>query len=162
MEDKDMTYTNKEATPNGVGVTDELGVNMLKKQLLNFYAERDAFVQGKEQATKNLENFEKQWNIDKRLYELQMENWGLLDEKKTHKIHLIDEYWELAKEQFYYSKVRPDTFQSEKLIEGYKDEIITADKRLQSIAEEILNIKKQLIDLGESLPEDPKEVPDNE
>jgi len=148
-----MEYKNKEGTSNNVGVTDDIGVDMLKKQVLNLYAEETAFQGGLEAAEKNLENFSKQWAIDKRLYELQLDNWGLLDEHRTHKLHMVDEYWELSKEQFYYNKVRPDTFQSEKLIEGYIDEIKTSNERLSAIAEELINVKKQLSDLGEDIPE---------
>lgn len=152
--DNKIKYENKNKTPNEVGITDEIGVDLIKDQLLSLYDERKAFEDGLDTAEKNLENFEKQWNIDKRLYELQMENWGLIEDKKTHKIHLIDEYWDLSKEQFYYGKVRPDTFQSEKMIESFNKEIETAKERLAGIADEIINIKKQLKDLNEDIPED--------
>ena len=155
---EDMKYENKNGTPNEVGVTDELGVEMIKQQLLNLYAEQKAFEEGLETAVANLENFEKQWKIDKELYDLQMEHFGLNEDKYTHKVHFVPKYWELLKEQFYYSKVRPETFQSEKMIESYKSEIEVSEKRLVSLAEEILTVSKQLRDLGEEVPQrDPVE-----
>ena len=155
MTEDNISFENKDKTSNNVAITDELGVDMIKGQLVSLYEERSAFEKGLDHAEKNLKNFTDQWAIDSRLYQLQLDNWGLKDEHKTHKIHDSEEYWELAKQQFFNSKVRPDTMSSEQMITGYNDEIETSTKRLTSIAEEILVIKKQLKDLGEELPEDP-------
>jgi len=152
-----MSFENEQGTSNNVDISEELSVDMVKGQVINFYDEKKAFEMGLEQAEKNLENFEKQWLIDKRLYELQLENWGLKEGHKTHKIHDVQEYWDLSKEQFIFGKVRPDTFQAERMIESYKDEIKNAKARIVSIDEELEILKAQLIEVGEEMPPNPNE-----
>jgi len=144
-------YVNEAGTSNEVGVTDEIGKDLIKNQLLSLYAEEEAFVKARENALEGLENYEKQWLIDKELLELQLNNFGMLDSAKTHIVHTIPRFWELQKEQFGY-KVRQETFQAEQTIKSFEREVETADKQLERIRKSIADKVKELEDLGMEIP----------
>ena len=144
-------YKNSKGTSNDVGILDDVGIDMVKNQLLSLYAEEDAFVQMEATAKESSENYKKQWVIDERLLTLQLENFGMIESAKTHKVHEIQEFWDLQKEQFSF-KVRHETFNAEQQLAGYIREIESSAKNLVTITKEIANKTEQLKALGEEIP----------
>lgn len=151
MKDKmdiETGYVNEAGTSNEVGVTDDIGVNILKRQEKSLLDEKKAYEEGLESAEKGLDNYERQWVIDKRLMELQLENFGMLESSYSHKIHTLPEYWELEKQKYSY-KVREETFVAEKHIDSYKEQIAKSKERLVKIDEELKAVRKQIEEVSD-------------
>lgn len=140
MDEKNLavteTFVNDEKGSNEVGVKDDIGLDMIKRQLGALLVEEEAFVEALEQGEKSYENYQKQWDIDKRLFELQLEHFGLEEKNYTHKLHSVPEYWDLEKTKFEY-KVKQETFSAEQRLKQYEEEQTNALKRLNLIREEI-------------------------
>ena len=149
--EESIVYENKTSTPNEVGVMDDIGISMIKKQVENMYAEEDAFTKGLDNAEKTLDNYLKQWLIDSELAELQIDNFGLIEDKITYKVHLLPRFWELQKEQFAF-KYRAEKFQAEQYIESLEKEVSVAKDRLKVMAEGIAEKIDTLTKLGEEIP----------
>lgn len=152
-------YENKEGTSNEIGVLDDIGIDMLKNQVVSLYAEEVAFELGLQNAVEGKENYEVQWKIDEELLDMQYNNFGMLKESYTHVIHTMPRFWDLQKEQFSY-KVRQDKVLAESQLQGYDKEIEAATNQLEHIRGKIADLTKQLNDLNEPVPE--KEVKKND
>jgi len=146
-----QAYVNQEGTSNELAIKDEIGIDMLKNQLVSLYAEERAFEIGLKNAEEGLENYSTQWKVDEELLDMQLDNFGMLDSAKTHKIHEMPRFWELQKEQFGY-KVRHEKVSAEGQIIGYNKEIEVASTKLTGIAADILLKIKELTDIGQEIP----------
>lgn len=144
----------KEVTENEVGVTDDIGVDILTQQVINLYEEQEAFRIGKETAIKNKENYSIQWDIDKQLQELQLEHFGMTEEGKTHKIHNVPEFWDLQKRKFEF-EVRMERVKAESDIQGFEAEEKRADDRIIIIKDQLVKKVTKLKELGVEIPINP-------
>ena len=144
-------YVNNTESSNDVGVTDTIGKDIIKNQLLSLYAEEEAFIKAEKNAVEGLENYMQQWDIDKELLNLQLDNFGMLDSAKTHLVHEIPRFWELQKEQFRF-KVRQETFQAEQTIKGFEKELDTAKKQLDRLKVAIEEKISEMKELGMDIP----------
>jgi hypothetical protein len=131
-----VSYQNDAGTDNEVSVMDDIGIGMVKQQLGALLIEEEVFVEAIDVSKSNYDNYNNQWVIDKRLFELQLEHFGLQEQHYTHNLHLVPEYWDLEKEKFMY-KVRQETFSAEKRLKQYEEELANAINRLAIIREEI-------------------------
>ncbi len=151
-----MVESTKEQVNGEVGVTDSMGVDIITQQIINLYEEQEAFRLGKINAIKNKENYSIQWDIDKKLQELQLKHFGMLESGKTHKIHEVEEFWDLQKQKFEF-EVRMERVKAESDIKGFDAEIKRAEERLIITAEQLAKKISKLEEMGEKIPINPYE-----
>ena len=144
----------KTEVKNEVGVTDAIGVDIIVQQVINLYEEQEAFRIGKDTAVKNKENYSIQWDIDRKLQELQLEHFGMADEGRTHKIHFVEEFWVLQKKKFEF-EVRMEKAKAESELLGFDAEIKRADERAIIIKEQLEQKIVKLKELGAEIPVNP-------
>jgi DNA repair ATPase RecN len=135
---------NEIANPNvdsSIGIQDELGKEALEQQKVALERELKVFTENKEGLIKGKENYLKQWEVDKRLLELQLEGDNIRPLEPKTKLETMDEYFELVKQMIAF-KLRFDTFQAEQQIEGY-------DKQIEAMEEQIKSAEAELKKLAE-------------
>ena len=146
MEEKVLetkSFVNNDGTDNHVGESDELAIEMLQNQKTNYEQELEAYEENVKQIQKDIDNFKVQWDIDKELYQIQLDNFGVKDEHKTHLAHDLPRFWELQKKKFEF-QVREDTFRSERVLEGKEFEMSKAKERIATIKEQLAEVNKKL------------------
>jgi len=148
MVDNFENGNNIEGTPNTIGELDEVGLDMLKEQVLALESEEKAYIDNLEEAKKTYDNYNAQWEVDKRLHELQLENHGLDPSKYSHKVHFIPEFWELQKKKYEYV-VREDTFRAEQFLSKQLDLIAEGRKQLEIVQKNLADVRKQLEEADE-------------
>ena len=148
---ENMKFENENKTPNEVGVSDEIGIDMLKEQHNSLLAEKDAFESSLTGLHLDLDNYTVQWDIDLELMELELDNFGVKDEHKTFKVQELDRFWELKKEQYKY-KVREERARAENHIAGLKQSIENTQERVMIIIEQLEKIESQLKEAGVEIP----------
>ena len=146
-------FKNELNTPNEVGVMDDIGVDMVKRNLGAVLDERKAYEEAVVVAQKNYDNYKEQWDIDKRLFELELENWGKIDDKYTHKIELVPEFWELQKKKKEFA-IRQETYSAEKRMQGFLDDVKNSQERLELLNEQVVKLTEQLEEAGEEVDYD--------
>ncbi len=129
-------FKNNNGTDNHIGVVDEIGKEMLKE-------EREAYEEAFKNVEKDIENYEKQWKIDRELMQLQYDNFGMDEKKYTHKIHFVPRYWELEKEKFSY-QIKMEEFKAEKFLEQKNIELEKAVERIAIIDKQLEEVEKRL------------------
>lgn len=134
---------NEIANPNvesNVGIQDELGQLSIQQTIDNLNKEVQVFEENKESMIKGKENYLKQWAIDKRLLELQIEGDNIRPLDPKTKLEASDEYWSLVKEKIAF-KLRFDEYQANQQLEGY-------DKQIETFQEQIDSAKAKLKEMG--------------
>jgi len=128
-------FKNELNTPNEVGIMDDMGIDMVKRNLGAVLDEQKAYAEAVEVAQKNYDNYKKQWDIDKRLFELELENWGKIEGEATHKIELVPEFWELQKKKKEFA-IRQETFSAEQRMKGFLEDVKNSQERLELLNEQ--------------------------
>ena len=144
-------FKNELETPNEVGVCDDIGIDMIKRNLGAVLDEQDAYAEAVEVAMKSYENYKVQWDVDNRLFQLELENFGKIDaDKCTHKIELVPEFWELQlkKKEF---AVRQETYSAEKRMAGLLEDVANSQERLESLNEQAVKLTASLKEAGEEV-----------
>lgn len=141
----DEKFVNKEGTDNHVGEKDEMGLEILQVQKEKYEEEMAAYEEAVENYEKNIANYSEQWEVDKALMQKQLDHFGMIPEKVTHKIHLDPEYWELEKKKYGF-RVRQETFQAEQYLKKQEQEMENAKKRIEIIKEELAKVLEQMGD----------------
>lgn len=136
-------FINNANTDNHIGITDDIGVEMLEAQKQKYEDELKSYEEAVIEIVKDIKNYDDQWQIDKRLMELQSENFGLSEEKFSHKIHFLPEYWNLEQEKYAYV-VRQETHKAE----GY---LTQKNLEKDGAEERIIIIKKNLKEVNDKL-----------
>jgi len=126
-----------------VGVKDDKGVEILKRQLNGLTKEKEAYEKAIIDTEKSISNYEEQWLIDKRLLELQLEHFGMVDEKVTHKIQLVPEFWSLEKKKFEY-RIREEHARADSYLTTHYEDLRLSKERLEKCTSEIERITKEL------------------
>ena len=153
-QEESKEYKNQAGTDNEVGITDEIGIGMLQQQVANLYDEREAFKRGVSEAKKGYDNYKEQADVEEKLQDLQLANFGLVEAHKTHKVHLLPEFWDLQKKKFEY-EIKMARMQDKSQLEGYEAEIKKGEERLASVEEQLNKKFKKLNDLKADIPLDP-------
>ena len=136
-------FENKKGTSNYMEVVDEEDIETLKAQIEAVNSELDAFEEKRLDAIKLKERYETQWVVDKEEMDLQLEYFGMPEEKYTHKIHYIPRFWELQKKKFEF-EVEEKTKQAESWIDGQEKIIEEFDNSIATIKKQQEELKKQL------------------
>ena len=122
-------FVNKEGTDNHVGVSDDIGKEMLQNQIDSYKEELKSYKEAVSQAEKSIKNYNDQWLIDKELMDLELENFGRKPEHCVMKVHDLPRFWELQKEKFKYT-IRQEVFKAESYLD--QQEVIK-NKALEQI-----------------------------
>lgn len=150
MEEKSVINTkefeNNAGTDNHVGVSDNIGKEMLESQKAKYEEEVEAYKEAVEQIDRDVENYLKQWNIDKRIMELQFDNFGKDEEQFSLKVHKIPEYWELEKEKYTYY-MRQEAYKADKWFDQKNTEKMKATERIEIIEKNLEEVDTRLKDL---------------
>ena len=136
-------FENKKGTSNYMEVVDEEDIETLKAQIEAVNSELEAFEEKRLDAVKLKERYETQWAVDKEEMTLQLEHFGMPEEKYTHKIHFVPRFWELQKKKFEF-KVEEQTKQAESWIDGQTRIIEEFDNSILTIKKQQEELKKQL------------------
>lgn len=147
-------FKNQAGSDNEVGVTDQIGIDMLKKQVKDIYDEIEAFKGGLDNAKKSFDNYKEQADVEHRLQDLQLDHFGMIEEQKTHLIHNVPEFWELQKKKFEF-EVRSQRMQDKSQLEGYEAEIKRAEERLKQLDVQLAKKITKLEEMGEEVPANP-------
>lgn len=137
-------FKNEKQTDNHVGVVDNIGVAMLKEQKANHEQELKTLQGALDDAQKTHDNFKEQWDVHEAKVQLQLDNWGMLDEKKTHRFHLLPEYWELEKKLFQY-QFRMDKSNNEGMIKQFLNDIDSYKKQMDIAQKNLDEVTTRLI-----------------
>lgn len=124
-----------------VEVQDELGDDITELTKDQLKKEIENFKKNLEQLDKDKENYEKQWEVDKELHQIQLEGDNHMLINPTYKYQQNPRYWELVKEKLKY-QIRQQTAQAEgylKSIELRKKPII---EQLESSQEMLDKLEK--------------------
>ena len=114
---------------DNVEIMDELGQEIVAEQLKSLHRELSGFEDNLKQVLEAKENYEPQWEIDKRLYEIMIEGHRKIEAQ--HEFEKNDEYWELRKRQLEY-KFRQEKHLAESRINGYNIQIEALTKQVNS------------------------------
>jgi len=137
-------FKNELNTSNEVEVMDDIGVSMVKQNLAAVLDEQEHYAEAIKVAMAAYDNYNEQWIIDKRLFELEMDNFGKIDDSKaTHKIELIPEFWELQKKKKGFS-IRQETYSAEKRLEGMMSDVTSSQDRLKALNEQVVSLTLKL------------------
>jgi hypothetical protein len=131
-------FVNKEKTENHIGVVDDIGKDMLQSQIDSYKEELDSYYEAVIDADKSIENYNNQWIIDKRLMELELENFGRREEHYVMKVHTIPEFWELQKSKFRFT-IRQEEAKAENYLQS---QLNLREKALERITVIESNLKK--------------------
>ena len=121
--------------------TDEIGKEMKETTIKNLYKEKETFEQLIEDGKKSLENYSEQWEVDKRIWEIRIENPKQIE--PTYEYHNHPEIWDLIKKKMEYG-FRQEKVQAEgtmnrlkKQVEAGKEQLEAAIKKLKEMGEEL-------------------------
>lgn len=136
-------FKNMDETPNNIGAVDDIGIEMLKEQLVSLEKEEETYRENIESAMKVYDNYKKQWDIDEELFKLELENFGIKEEAKKNLVHFIPRFWELQKIKFEY-KIRQETFTANQYLDTQTDLIEEANNQLKIVLEQKAKVQAQL------------------
>lgn len=139
----ELEFKNNKGTDNHVGVSDETGLIMLKQQKVNHEQELKTLQDAYEDAIKSHDNFKEQWDVHEKKIQLQLDNWGMIEDKKTHNFHLIPEYWALEKQLFQY-QYRMDKVNNENMINQFKRDAEGYMKQLETVKANLAEVEKRI------------------
>ena len=143
MELQTKEFENNAGTDNHIGVSDDIGKEMLASQKEEYEKELEAYQGALEQIDKDVANYTDQWLLDKEEMQLQYDNFGLLDDKFSHKVHTIPRFWEIQKEKFMY-KIRQETHQAEQWLNQKAIEKEKAIERIDIIKKNLERVSNEL------------------
>lgn len=127
---EEIEFKNSKNSDNNIGVMDDIGVQMAKDQLIAHEKEIEACEEALVELEKDYNNYNDQWQIDKRLFELELEHFGKREEHITHKVELIPEFWELQKKKQEY-RVRMETHNAEEHLKAIRKQQEALNKQLE-------------------------------
>lgn len=133
----------QEGVVNEVGVNDELGKQIKEKQIAEWEFELENFENNLEKLRTGRERFQRMWARDERLYELMVENLKKVEGKADMAYELLDEYWELKKDQLN-DKYLQDKHLSESKLQEFDMNEETILEEMESIRESLEKAKKEL------------------
>lgn len=142
---EELEFKNNKGTDNHVGVADNIGLEMLKQQKANHEQELKTLEDARAEAIKTRDNYKEQWDIHAAKVQVQLDNWGMIEEKKTHKFHLVPEYWELEKKLFQY-QFRMDKFTNEAQINAFDADVKSYEKQLDGVKKNLEEINKRIME----------------
>lgn len=116
---------------------DALGKEIVEATKEQIQKELDLFESRVKDVEKAKENYQKQWDIDKEIYEICLKDFGLINPQ--HKYQENPRYWELQKEKFKY-QIRQDTFMAEQKLKSF-------DTQLKEIQDQVESAEAKLRDL---------------
>jgi len=120
---------------------DDVGKEMTKTTIENLYKEKLTFETLIDEATKGLDNYEKQWAVDKRIWELRIEAPKQIE--PTYEYHNHPEFWDLLKQKMVFG------FRQEKaLAEGHMNKF---KYQIKANQEQLENAIKKLKEMGEDV-----------
>jgi hypothetical protein len=125
---------NEIANPNvdsNIGLQDELGMEALVQAKEQLKKELKIFSDNKSDLEKGKINFSKQWEVDKRLYALQLEGDNIKPLDPKTKLEAMDEYFELVKEKIR-AKQRQDEFNFNQQMEAFDKQIAVMQEQIDS------------------------------
>jgi len=117
MDEKKGTeeFVNKAGTDNHVGVSDDIGREMQEAQKVKYEDELEAYQEEVAQIDRDIENYNAQWLLDQEEMQLQFDNFGMIEEKITHKVHLLPRFWEISRLKYAY-KMRQEEHQAQQYL----------------------------------------------
>ncbi len=122
----------KEANPetqNNAVVEDELTQEIVESNIKQLEAEIKQFKNNLDQIEKSRKNYKDQWEIDKELYEMQLDGDNFHLVTPTHNYQKLPRYWYLVKQKIEYK---------------FKEEVHMANARLEKMDLDEKTIKEQL------------------
>lgn len=136
METKIEENTNVDSS---VGLKDDaLGKEIIEEQKKQLETEKDVFVKNIAEVEKTKKNFEKQWEVDKEIYEIIESDFGLIE--PVHKYQQNPRYWELQKKKFEFQK-RQDTFMAEAKLKEFDRQILILQEQLDSASKKLEEVE---------------------
>jgi hypothetical protein len=121
---------------NNIGIQDELGMEALNQMKESLEKELKIFTDNRDDLIKGKENYLAQWEVDKRIAELQMEGDNLKPIDPKTPLEANDEYFELFKKKLAF-KHRFDVYKAE-------EELKKFDTQIQVMQEQIDSAEKKL------------------
>jgi len=135
---------NELANPNvdsNIGIQDELGMEALEQAKVQLNKEISTFTENVESLTKGKENYIKQWEVDKRLAEIQLEGDNLMPFEPKIPLEANKEYYELVKQKIAF-KLRFDTHQAEEQLKAYDIQIATMQEQIDSSQKKLKELEE--------------------
>lgn len=134
-------------TKNEVGVSDEIGAEILIQQRKEWKTELDMFQNELEEKTQGLERHNMLWEIDKRLMELQLVDGGLELLRPVYKFQQGEEYAQLVTKQAK-AKFEWECVKTQGVVEKMEKSIELIKEQIASLEENIAKNEKQLDEMG--------------
>lgn len=126
-------------TKNEVGVQDDIGQDIVDRQKEQAALELEQFESALQKELKGKERFRMMWeDIDKKVYEIMLANFGKNPDKCDMLYEKDPEYWALKKKQFELK---------------YNEDKVLSESRLMKFDMDIEEIEAQIKDLKELLKE---------
>jgi len=126
---------------NNAIVEDEYSKDIIDGQVESIVGELTNFRDQRVKAIAGKERFLKQWDRDKELYKIMLDNFSMIPEKITMKYEQSPRYWELKTQQFE-DKYAQDKHMTEAKLSDY-------DRQIEAFEMEIQTAEEKLRELGE-------------
>jgi septal ring factor EnvC (AmiA/AmiB activator) len=138
-----MEGTQEKATSpqDEVGIMDEFGIDAVKAAIENLKVEIEVFEQNIVQLKKDKENFEVQWECDKRVYDMVINNLKKITPEFEYET--LPGYWECKKIQYQF-KYRQDKHLSESKLKQYESGIEANTSELKAAKDKLKDLTKKL------------------
>lgn len=114
-----------------VGLDDEYSKQIAEANKESLVKQKELFEKTIEEADKDYDNYNKQWAVDKELYDLMLEKFNYVGEAKFA-YEQDPRFWELQKEKFKY-KMRMDVHMAEAKLKEFERRKETAIEQLNSV-----------------------------
>ena len=126
----------------GVEVKDEIGKEILQQQIEQTELEIKQYLDAKEQAEKDLANYEAQVKIHKELREIRRNTYTKAPEHLVWEYEKNPRWWELQREALAYAD-RAEDYKDKGTIERYKLQIESAQRGYDVNVEKLAKLKEE-------------------
>lgn len=123
---------------NDVKEKDDIGKNVIAKQVEAWQREYKEFSKRKKDAEEMLERFHLLWGIDKKIYEMRLEE-GAHVKKPEHRHYVYEDnpkFWDIVREKLEI-EFDAECQKAEHTIKQYEKQIEEAQKQIESAAEKL-------------------------
>lgn len=118
------------------GIYDDIGAEIAGAATKQLQSERKVWLDNIERATKGLENYKTQWEIENRLWEIKLKDQGFRPITPTRREEQSEEYWELQGKmaEFKYREVK---HMAEAQLMQYEKQVEEAQTQLRIVEEQL-------------------------